>query len=332
MMLRFVSPWFLAALAALPAAWWALKRNRGRPCLRVSGLGLAEAPVSWAARLAPWVEALRWIAVALLILALARPQWGRREMDALTEGVDIVLAVDLSESMLAMDFQVDNRPANRLQAVKSVVSDFIASRRGDRIGLVVFGSEAYTQVPLTRDYALIEKVLDRVQIGSAGPHTALGDALGVSLKRLRNAPGKSKVVILLTDGQSNAGELPPRAAAELARELGVKVYTIGVGSRGYAPFPVDDPLFGRRFVQQRVDIDEDTLKMIADDTGGLYFRATNTEGLKTVYQRIGEMEKTKAKVKVYDDFHDLYAWFLWPGLVLLAGWAALTSTRFRRTP
>ncbi len=263
---------------------------------------------------------------------MARPQWGRRELSVLTEGVDIVLDVDVSGSMLAMDFRLDGRVVNRLEAVKAVVSDFIRSRDGDRIGLVVFGTEAYTQAPPTRDCPLIERVLERVEPGSAGPNTALGDALGVSLKRLENAPGESRVVILLTDGQSNAGEISPRTAADLARELGVKVYTIGVGTRGTAPFPVNDPVFGRRFVQQRVDIDEATLKMIADNTGGLYFRATDTEGLKTIYQRIGEMEKTRAEVETYDDFNDLYAWLLWPGAGLLVVWAGLTATRFRRFP
>jgi Ca-activated chloride channel family protein len=332
-MLRFASPWFLVLLALLPAAWWVKRRRAGRPALRVSRLGGGgEVPVSWAVRLAPWVEALRWAALVLLIVALARPQWGRREMSVLTEGVDIVLDVDVSGSMRALDFRLDGRPASRLEAVKSVVSDFIDGLQGDRVGLVVFGSEAYTQVPPTRDYPLIERVLKRVEVGSAGKKTALGDALGISLKRLEEAPGESRVVILLTDGQSNAGEISPRTAAQLAKELGVKVYTIGVGTRGTAPVPVNDPVFGRRYVQQRVNIDEAALQEIADATGGLYFRATDTEGLQTIYERIKEMETTRAEVKTYDDFEDLYAHLVWPGVALLAGWAVLRSTRFRRTP
>jgi Ca-activated chloride channel family protein len=250
----------------------------------------------------------------------------------LTEGINIILAVDLSESMAALDFRREGRIVNRLEAVKGVVGDFVQQRTGDRIGMVVFGTEAYTQLPLTRDYNAIVSMLDRLKIGAAGKNTAIGDAIGISLKRLSDIESESNIIILLTDGQSNAGQLSPRAASEIAMETGVKIYTIGVGTRGQAPFLVRDPVFGERYVYQQVTIDEETLKAIADNTDGLYFRAEDTEGLATIYDRIDALEKTEVEVKTFSEFNDLYSFFLLPAFVLLAVWAVLANTRFLRLP
>jgi Ca-activated chloride channel family protein len=273
-----------------------------------------------------------YLALALMMVALARPQWGTRQMQVTSSGINIILAVDLSESMKAVDFKYQGTVVNRLEAVKAVVREFIAHRNGDRIGMVVFGSQAYTQLPLTRDYNTITAILDRLKIGSAGRATAIGDALGISLKRLQDVESRSNIIILLTDGRSNSGQLDPLAAADIAKQKGVKVYTIGVGSRGRVPVPVDDPIFGKRYVYQRVDIDERTLKAIADETGGLYFRAENMDRLREVYAKIDKMEKTDVKTKIYAQYNDLYRYLLIPALGLLALWIVLQNTRFLRIP
>jgi Ca-activated chloride channel homolog len=266
------------------------------------------------------------------MVALARPQWGTRQMQVTSSGINIILAVDLSESMKAVDFKYQGTVVNRLEAVKAVVREFIAHRNGDRIGMVVFGSQAYTQLPLTRDYNTITAILDRLKIGSAGRATAIGDALGISLKRLQDVESRSNIIILLTDGRSNSGELEPLAAADLAKQKGVKVYTIGVGSRGRVPVPVDDPIFGKRYVYQRVDIDEQTLKAIADQTGGLYFRAENMDRLREIYAKIDKMEKTDVKTRIYAQYNDLYRYLLIPAIALLALGIVLQNTRFLRIP
>jgi len=275
---------------------------------------------------------LKYVALCLMIIAMARPQSGTKKENILTEGINIALAVDLSESMAALDFKRKGKIVNRLEAVKGVVQDFISKRSGDRIGMVVFGSNAYTQLPLTRDYNTIASVLERLKIGAAGKNTAIGDAIGISLIRLEDIKSQSNVIILLTDGQSNAGELSPETAAEVAFQKKVKIYTIGVGTRGKAPFLIRDPVFGERYVYQQVDIDEDTLKAIADKTGGLYFRAENIEGLQEIYDTIGKLEKTEVKVKTFAEYSELYSYFLIPAFILLGLWVLLSNTRFLRIP
>ena len=260
------------------------------------------------------------------------PVGGPNGMNVLTEGVNIILAVDLSESMAALDFKRKGKVVNRLEAVKGVVEDFVRKRTGDRIGLVVFGSQAYTQIPLTRDYTTIVSMLERLSIGAAGKSTAIGDAIGISLKRIGDVKSASNIVILLTDGQSNTGELTPDIAAGIAAEKGVKIYTIGVGTRGEAPFLVNDPFFGERYVYQRVDMDEDTLKAIAQRTGGMYFRAEDTAGLEKIYDTIDQLEKTEVKVERFTENRELYPFFLLPAFVLLGLWVVLTNTRFLRIP
>jgi Ca-activated chloride channel family protein len=275
---------------------------------------------------------LKYTALGLIIVALARPQWGTRQMNILTEGINIVLAVDLSESMAALDFKRDNRIVNRLEAVKGVVRSFISNRAGDRIGLVVFGTQAYTQIPLTRDHNTIVSILERLQIGAAGKSTAIGDAIGISLKRLEDIQSKSNIIILLTDGRSNAGELTPEAATEIASHKKVKIYTIGVGSRGEVPFLVKHPVFGDRYVYQRVDIDEETLQEIAQQTEGQYFRAEDLKDLEGIYATIDALEKTEVKVKSFAEYREYYFYLLIPAFVCLGLWIILRNTRYLSIP
>ena len=332
-MFRFASPYGLILLALIPITIWYGIRRMSRPALASSGTGAVEGlPKSAVIKLQGLMPMLFYIALALMIVALARPQWGTRQMQVSDSGINIILAVDLSESMAALDFKYQGKIINRLEAIKNVVQEFIGNRNGDRIGMVVFGSQAYTQLPLTRDYNTIATMLERLKIGAAGRATAIGDAMGISLKRLEDIESRSNIIILLTDGRSNSGEFEPLAAAAIAKEKGVKVYTIGVGSKGRAPFLVNDAIFGQRYVYQRVDMDEQTLQAIADETGGLYFRAENMEGLKKIYATIDEMEKTEVKTKTFAEYNDLYGYLLLPGLGLLGIWIILQNTRFLKVP
>ena len=332
-MVRFANPYFFVAAAVIPAAVFYHQRRQLSPCLRVSGISaVTDIGRSFFVRMEWFVPFLKYTALCLLIVALARPQWGSRQITIKSSGINIVLAVDLSESMAALDFRENGRIVNRLQAVKSVIQNFISKRSGDRIGMVVFGSHAYTQLPLTRDYDAISSILARLKIGSAGKSTAIGDAIGISLKRLKDIKSKSNVIILLTDGRSNSGEISPDTATEIAVQNKVKIYTIGVGSKGKAPFLIHDPVFGDQYVYQHVDIDEDTLKDIARKTGGLYFRAEDTKGLSRIYNTIGRLEKTDVKVRTYDNYKELYPYFLIPALILLGVWIILSNTRFLKVP
>jgi Ca-activated chloride channel homolog len=335
-MFRFASPYTLLLLGLLPLMAY-LRRRRPAALLAHSGLAaVAGMKPTLALRLRRAIPWLKWLALVLMVVALARPQWGVRQNTILSEGINIVLAIDLSESMAALDFKKDGKVVNRLEAVKAVVADFIkgrsADQSGDRIGMVVFGTNAYTQLPLTRDYASLIRVLDRLTIGAAGKSTAIGDALGISVKRLADIKSAANLIILLTDGRSNSGSLTPEAAAQAAQSRGIKVYTIGVGGKGKAPFLVKSPLFGERYVYQRVDIDEEALRQIAEATAGLYFRAEDTESLEKIYATIDKMEKTEVEVKTYDQFNDLYTYALLPALALLILWTLLVNTRFLEVP
>jgi Ca-activated chloride channel family protein len=252
----------------------------------------------------------------LLTLAAARPQFYNVSREIKSTGVDIILALDASGSMQALDFELGEKPVSRLTAVKKVVSDFIKQRDMDRIGLVVFGQEAFTQSPLTLDKGLLLDLVKRMEIGMAGDSTAVGSAIAIGGKRLKDLDAKTKVLILLTDGRNNAGDLTPVEAAEAVHTLGIKIYSIGVGGQGEAPFPVQT-LFGTRIVRQRVDLDESTLKRIAEIGRGKYFRASDTKGLEEIYRTIDQLEKTEIKVKEFFHYKELYPWFLWPALILL---------------
>ena len=274
---------------------------------------------------------LRAICLLLLVLTAARPQFYNVSREIRSPGVDIVMSIDTSGSMQALDFKLDDEPVTRLTAVKKVVSEFIRKREVDRIGLVVFGEEAFTQAPLTLDKGLLLGLVDKMTIGMAGDRTAIGSALAIGGKRLKDLKAESKILILLTDGRHNAGDLTPGQAAEAVQALGVKIYTIGVGGKGPAPFKVKS-LLGTRIVRQEVDLDEATLKNIARIGGGKYFRATDTEGLAEIYDIIDRAEKTEIKVKEFFHFRELYSYFLIPALLLLGLEVLLRSTVLRTVP
>jgi Ca-activated chloride channel family protein len=257
---------------------------------------------------------LRSVVVVLLAVALARPQSSEQGSTTTVEGIDIVLSLDVSGTMLAADFQPD-----RLTAAKDVAAKFIADRPNDRIGLVVFAGESYTQSPLTTDKASLQTLLAKVEFGVIEDGTAIGMGLATAVNRLRDSDAKSKVVILLTDGVNNAGQVAPMTAAEIAAEYGIKVYTIGVGKRGYAPYPYYDAWGNVRYQQQKVEIDEQTLTDIAAKTGGEYFRATDKNSLREVYNRINELEKSRIETDEFVKYSELYVgWLLWALVLLVA--------------
>ena len=332
-MFRFASPYFLGLLIfIIPVLFFRFRPGAKGGRIRVPSLDGLE-PVSGSAGvvIAQWVPLLKIIGLVLLIIALARPQWGDKKMNITTEGVNIILALDLSESMRALDFKRDNKIVTRLEAVKGVVQDFIMKREGDRIGMVVFGSNAYTQLPLTRDYNTISFILGRLKIGAAGPRTAIGDAIGISLKRLEDIQSTSNIIILLTDGKSNSGELSWQDAVKIAAQRGVKVYTIAVGTKGEAPFLVDS-LFGKRYVYQKVDVDLEALKSIADQTGGSFFQASETKALERIYEMINQLEKTRVDVEKWVEYKEYYPRFLAAGLLVYLFYLVLNNTRFIRIP
>jgi Ca-activated chloride channel homolog len=315
---------------------WRARRGTGQEsAVRYSSLAdLRRLKPTATLRLRTLVQLLRWVSVGLLVLAMARPQTGRKLTEVSTQGVDIVLAVDTSRSMEALDLDAD-RPIqqrrNRLEVVKAVVEDFVKKRENDQIGLVVFGSEAYTQCPLTLDHGIVATFLDRLETGMAGDATALGDGLGVAIKRLKESKAKSKVIVLLTDGRNNAGRIAPTQGADIAKLENVKVYTIGAGTRGQAPF-IQQTIFGAQVVYQDVEIDEATLGEIARRTGGKTFRAEDTQGLADVYDQIDRLEKTEISTKSYMEYNEQFRWFVLPALALLLAEVVLLGTRFRKLP
>jgi Ca-activated chloride channel homolog len=331
MMFRFAYPTLLALLAAVAALALLRLRRRASSLTYAQASELGRLAGGSARVLGRLPLVLRAAGLALLVLSAARPQLYNVSRDIQSAGVDIVLCLDTSGSMQALDFQLDRRPASRLAAVKRVVGDFIRKREMDRIGLVVFGVEAFTQAPLTLDKGLLLDLVERMQIGMAGDRTAIGTAIAVGGKRLKDLPAKARILILLTDGRHNAGDLSPQEAAEAVRALGVKIYTIGVGGRGPAPFPVRT-LLGERLVYQEVDLDEDTLRKIAELGGGKYYRAADSAELAEIYHRIDQEEKTEVKVKEFFHFRELYAYFLIPALVLLLAELVLRSTLLRVIP
>jgi Ca-activated chloride channel family protein len=280
------------------------------------------------------ILAFRVLIIGLLILAMARPQTGRKQTQVRTEGIDIILVLDTSGSMQALDLDSDRaieRRRNRLQVAQAVVGEFIEKRENDQIGLVVFGSEAFTQCPLTLDHGIIATFLNGIEIGIAGDATAIGSAIGTAVKRLKKSDAKSKVIILLTDGRSNAGSLSPRKAAEIAKTFGVKIYAIGAGTKGKAPFLVDS-FFGKQVVYQSVEIDEPTLKEVATSTNGAYFRAEDKEALAAIYDEIDQLEKTEVTTHTYMEYHERFRNFVTPALGLLLLEIVLLGTRFRKLP
>jgi len=332
-MIRFLNPEFLWLLALLPllAVW---RGRKGRvAAVEYSNVDIARAVARESrSRPARWTMLLRLLVAALLILGLARPQYGQGRAEVQASGVDLMLGLDVSGSMEALDFTLNHQPVSRVEVVKSVVSKFIEARPDDRIGLIAFAGAPYLVSPLTLDHDWLKQNLDRVQVGIIEDSTAIGSALATCVNRLRDQPSKSKVVVLLTDGMNNAGKVAPQTAAEAAKAMGVKVYTIGAGAQGQAPVPVKDQFGNQRIVMARVDVDEAALQKIAAETGGKFFRATDTDSLKNIYAEIDRMEKTTHTVKKFEKYHELFALAVVPGLMLLGLMIGLEQTRFRRLP
>jgi len=331
--MTFAYPSVLGLLLLLPLlAWLKGKRSRQAAFLYssvqlVKGImGISRTSVG------AILLRMRWVALVLFIVALARPRIGEGEAVVRASGIDIVVAIDLSGSMAAEDFELNRLRVNRLAIAKDVLEKFIKKRLSDRIGLVAFAGQAYIAAPPTLDHDFLLTNLERLTLGSIEDGTAIGSGLSAALNRLRDINSKSKIVILMTDGQNNAGKVPPLTAADAAETLGVKVYTIGVGTRGTAPMPQIDP-FGRKVdVMVRVDIDEDTLQEIADKTGGKYYRADNSEALRNIYNEIDQLEKTTVEVKKYQRYRELFEWPALGGMVVLLLEMILANTVWRKLP
>jgi Ca-activated chloride channel family protein len=325
-------PYLLFLLLLLPLLAW-LKGRRGQPPAFVYSsvqllAGLAGAHRSRAGML---LASLRWLTLGLFIVALAQPRLTKTEVKVKASGVDIVVAIDLSGSMESEDFVVRGQRVNRLAMAKQVLEKFIEKRPNDRIGLVAFGGRAYIAAPLTLDHDFLLANVERLHLHMIEDNTAIGSGLATAVNRLRDVKSKSKIVILMTDGVNNAGKITPIEAAEAAQALGAKVYTIGVGTRGFAPMP--RYMFGQKIYQQMpVDIDEDTLQKIASMTGGKYYRADNAEKFQAIYAEIDKLEKTEADVKKYSKHRELFPWFVSMGLGLLLIEVVLGQTVFRRLP
>jgi len=271
---------------------------------------------------------LRMLAIFIFIIAMARPQAGQKEEEIITEGIDIILTLDTSSSMKAEDF----KPQNRLGAAKEVIEEFIKSRKNDRIGLVVFARYSFTQCPLTLDYGTLLDLTEKIDIGIIEDGTAIGMAIANSVNRIRDSQAKSKIIILLTDGINNAGKIDPFTAAKTAKALGIKIYAIGAGKPGVALYPVEDPIFGKRYMQMETEIDEELLRQIADETGGMYFRAKDEKGLRDIYETIGKLEKARIETKEYADYTEIVGGFLLLGIIIFLVETVLTNTVFRKIP
>jgi len=352
---RFQDPlWMLLLVPLVALGLLAIRRQRRVAVLYSDVSLLSGLPVTMALRtkrLLPWV---RLLGLALVVLALARPQHGREEFRIRTEGIAIQMCIDRSGSMQAMDFQLDGRQVNRLAAVKRVFRDFVVGkgklpgRPDDLIGLIAFGGYAEGKCPLTLDHGALLDVLDTVEIpepvlDARGRivnrslleeelKTAIGDAVALAVDRLKDVKAKSKVIVLLSDGEQTAGVIDPPEAAETAKTFGIKIYSIGIGSTGWAPFPTED-LFGRKVLsRQPVRLDEATLKMLAETTGGRYFNARDTQALENVYAEIDRLEKSLSEGRLYTEYRELYQYAMFPGLGLILLEILLVSTRFRSLP
>ena len=328
--MHFNSPYYLWLLTLLVPmiGYYVWRTLQGGAAIRISSVaGVVRAPrtVRYYLRHLPFV--LRAAAFALIVVALARPQDVEQNVRTNTEGIDIMLAIDVSGSMLARDFKPD-----RITAAKEVAGSFIADRYGDRIGLVAFAGEAFTQSPLTTDQSTLQTLLARIRSGLIEDGTAIGNGLATAINRLRESEAKSKVIILMTDGVNNRGEIAPLTAAEIAKAQGIRVYTIGVGTEGMAPYPAIDMFGNITFVNQKVEIDEKTLTAISDMTGGKYFRATDKAKLKAIYDEINQLEKSKVEVTEHISYHELYLVWVLAALGLLLAEFLLSNLVLKRIP
>ena len=332
-MIRFLQPEWLWLLALLPVVM--LWRGRRGPvaAIEYSDVGIArDVARATRSRIAGWLWLLPILAGALMIVGLARPQRGHSRTEVSANGIDIMLGLDVSGSMQALDFEIDNQRVNRIEVVKTVVAKFIEERPNDRIGVVAFAGAPYLVSPLTLDHDWLQLNLERVNTGGDDDGTAIGSAIAASVNRLRTTAAKSKVIILLTDGMNNTGKISPMAAAEAAKALGVKVYTIAVGVRGKAPVPVRDEAGVMHVIMAKVDVDEKTLQAVADETGGTFNRATDTDSLRKIYEQINRLETTAQSVLKFEHYDELYSWALIPALGILGLSLLLQHTRYRRLP
>ena len=331
--MNFKDPWilFLIPLTLGFVVWMRLRQKP--PSLRFPTYQMVSfLDTTWKIKFKQLPEIFRLVAIALSLIALAGPRTFLGETYHKFEGIDIVLTIDVSGSMAAEDFTINGVQLNRLQVVKRVVEEFISQRSHDRIGLVAFGGMAYTVSPLTTDYHWLKTNLKRVELGLVEDGTAVGSGIMSSLSRLKNSKAKAKIIILLTDGVNNAGKIDPISAAKAAKALGVKIYTIGAGTKGYAPFPVEDIWGQRRYHRVKIEIDEEKLKQVADLTQGRYFRATDTERLREIYNLIDSLEKTEIEHIGFKEYQELFDRFLALGLAFLVLELILTQTLFMRIP
>lgn len=331
--MEFKTPYLLILIPIVLGLMWLFHARRSRGAFRFSSVDLVKPMTgSWKVKFGFVPLAMRVMALILICIALAGPRKVLEESTTTTEGIDIVLSLDCSGSMAAEDFTIDGRRMNRFDVVKRVVAEFINQRKNDRMGLVTFAARAYTVCPLTTDRTWLLANLERMKLGMLEDGTAIGSGVASSLTRFKNSKAKSKVIILLTDGVNNAGKLDPLKAAETAQAMGIKLYTIGAGVEGFAPYPVQD-VFGRTFYQNvPVQIDEATLQKMAQLTGGRYFRATDTQSLREIYKEIDRLEKTKIEETGYKQYQELFAGFLIAALLLVAAELVLINTVFFKIP
>ena len=329
----FAHPWVLLLLLLIPVLAWLKGKFGGTAGVTFSNTAmLAKIGNRRRSRAGAFLAALTYLALALFIVALARPQLGRVTTRVQATGVDIMLVLDVSRSMLAEDFTIGNRRANRIDAVKLVTEQFIRERPNDRIGLVAFAGRPYLVSPLTLDHDWLIRNLERLRIGLVEDGTAIGSAIASAANRLKDKEAKTKLIVLLTDGDNNAGKVQPLTAAEAAKALGIRIYTIGAGTEGEAPFPLTNQ-FGRTVYRNvLVKFDEKTLQEIATMTSGPYFRATDTNSLRTIFGEIDKLETSKVEVEKTAHYRDLFMWFLIPGLACVALEILLSQTVWRRLP
>ena len=326
--MHFAQPLFFALLALIPLLvyWYINPPLRLQGTMIVSSIKSFGSGKSWKTVLRHALFVLRVLAIISIILALARPQTGSEQQITTGEGIDIVLCLDISGSMLAQDFT-----PNRMEAAKQVAAEFIDRRPTDRIGLVIFAGESFTMCPLTTDHAVLKNQLYNVQSGLLEDGTAIGSGLATGVERLRSSQSKSKVIILLTDGEDNGGRLDPNTAKEIAKSFGVRVYTVGMGTEGFAPVPVQTAT-GIIMQREKVSIDEKLLTQIADETGGKYFRAKDNESLSGIYKEIDQMEKSKFEVKTYTHFTEKFLPFVIAAVAFVLMEWILRLTLFRKFP
>ncbi|MBF0432134.1 MAG: VWA domain-containing protein [Fibrobacteria bacterium] len=328
---HFQHPYFLFLLLLVPLlALQQFRFNKNRKAsIRFPSLKtIKKVPGTWALRVRHSLLFLRLAAISIMIIALARPQKGEALHEVSTHGVDIVLALDISTSMKTMDF----KPKNRLHVAKSVIESFVLGRKTDRVGLVVFAAKSFTQCPLTLDYGILVQFLKQVDFNMVEDGTAIGTAILNSVNRLRDSKAESKIIVLLTDGENNAGEVDPITAAKAAEAMGIKIYTIGVGKSGQQPLEVEDPFFGKRIVTVETKIDEKTLKQIASLTDANYYRAQNPKALKDIYAKIDALEKSQIETHHFTRYHELFTLFLIIALIILFIEITLANTRFMKIP